>query len=149
MRLVPIQCPECTRAALATADAAAGVIGPCFACGRPVRVLQGQSYGLSDASLFKDLEMTLHEARVSPDNAAWLRAEMTRVSGSGRGLRRLLQLLPALAVVELIVGEEAFMLRKAEAMLAVLLDAIATSRSQSGFIAAVTPEAPSRSGRER
>jgi hypothetical protein len=151
MRLVPTHCSACFRAALAPAEVVGEAAVVCGSCGLRARVLPGQSYALSDASLFKDLEMTLHEAHVTPFDASLLRAEMARGAGTAGGLERLMRLLPSLSVLELIVGEEPFMKRKAEAMLAVLLEALAASRRRSGTIAAVAfpSDGQHGSGRKR
>jgi hypothetical protein len=113
-------------------------VATCGECNGPARTLPGESYAEQDASLFNDLESTLREAQLTPVNAVQLAVELEGRTGQpGRGLKRLARLLPSLSILELIVSNDPATMRKAEGMLATLLDAIAASRSRSGSIPAV------------
>ena len=57
----------------------------------------------------------------------------------GRSLRRLVQTLPSLSVLETLVDNEPLALRKLEGMLAILLEAMGNSRSESGIVTAADP----------
>jgi hypothetical protein len=145
MMLLPIHCHACTRSALIDAERLATGQARCEACGARISApLPGESYGLQDRALFKDIEAVLSEARLSPLNAMQLAVELESKSAlPGEGLARLIQLLPSLAILELIVGSEPLMVRKAEGMLASLLEGIALGRSRSGIVRAVgAPMAP-------
>jgi hypothetical protein len=108
--------------------------------------LPGESYAAEDVALFEELRSVLTQANISPPNAAALRGELAgRTSAEpGRGLKRLAQLVPALGLLELIVPGRPSALRKAEGMLATLLDGVARSRTRSGTMSAV-----SNGGQER
>lgn len=138
MRLIPTHCDSCLRAALVSADAIESGWMTCRECGGAARTLPGQSYGPEDAQLFDDLQATLREAQLTPLNAHQLAVELQDRQGvPGRGLKRLARLLPSLAILELIVSNEPISMRKAEGMLATLLDVIAARRSHSGVMPAV------------
>jgi hypothetical protein len=109
--------------------------------------LPGQMYGTQDAALFKDLETTLREARLSPLNAGQLALELEgRDQKPGQGLRRIARLLPSLAILELLVSNEATAQRKAEGMLLAILNAMAATRSQSGMMPALGSLRPVKTG---
>jgi hypothetical protein len=105
-----------------------------------MRALPGETYGEDDLPLFNDLCAALDEVGLSPQHAAGLalQLEVRRTQPPGRGLRQLAQVLPSLGILELIVANRTTTLRKAESMLATLLDAIANGRRrQSGMMRAV------------
>jgi len=112
----------------------------CAECHATTQILPGESYGESDAGLFAELGEKLRG--MSPTNAAQLAAELEGRNSAppGRGLRRLIKLLPTLAILEFSVSDQPAVLRKVEGMLATLLGSIASSRSQSGMMAAVNVE---------
>jgi hypothetical protein len=142
MRLIPIHCESCVRTSLVSDSALANGTVACAECGGRARALPGESYAEADAALFNELVAMLREAGITPVNAAQLVVELEARSHDdpGRGLRRLAQVLPSLGILELIVAHNPTSMRKAEGMLALLLDALANGRRQSGFLpAAVTP----------
>jgi hypothetical protein len=105
----------------------------CPKCGNSSRTLPGESYAAADAKLFEDLDATLREAQLTPLNAMQLAVELEGRNGApGRGLKRIAKLLPTLSILELIVSNDPITMRRAEGMLATLLDAIAASHSRSG-----------------
>lgn len=57
----------------------------------------------------------------------------------GRCLRRLAQVLPTFGVLQLLVGNHPAMLRKAESMLAMLLEVTARRRRHSELVPALGP----------
>jgi hypothetical protein len=121
----------------------------CSSCGARARTLPGESYTAEDASLFEELRSALEHAAISPANAAILAVELTVRNNSepGRALKRLIQLVPALGLLELVVpGRSAITVRKAEGMLAALLDGLSSSRTRSGTMAAVSEMTSKRSG---
>jgi hypothetical protein len=129
------------RSALIEAERIVDEQARCEECGYMAWALPGDSYGPQARALFKDLEALLSEARLSPLRAIELSGELaSKSSQPGSGLLRLIQLLPSLAILELIVGSEPMMVRQAESMLASLLRAIAMGRSRSGMMSAI--EAP-------
>ncbi len=146
MRFIPTHCEACTRTALVRQDAIVGGRAPCEQCGGATFSMPGESYGSEDMALFEELRSVLAQANISPGNAAALRGELAgRTSAEpGRGLKRLTQLVPALGLLELIVPGRPSALRKAEGMLATLLDGLARARTRSGTMSAV-----SSSGQER
>jgi hypothetical protein len=94
--------------------------------------LPGELYGADDAAVFNDLEATVRDARPTPGNAAELLRQLdSRATNPGRGLKRLGRLLPSLAVLELIVENNPAAMRKAEGMLALLLQVVASKQRQS------------------
>jgi hypothetical protein len=136
MRLIPIHCEACARAALVDGRAIRQGVAVCGECGGTSHTLPGESYGLQDAALFDDLAAALRDAQPTPLNAVQLQSELAaRNTAPGRGLKRIAKLLPSLAILELIVSNDPLVMRKAEGMLATLLEAIAASRSSSGVIA--------------
>lgn len=107
-----------------------------------MRALPGETYGEEHMSLFNDLRAALEEVALNPQQAAALAAqlEIRRTQPPGTGLRQLAQVLPSLGILELIVANRPSTLRKAESMLATLLDAITGShRPQSGFLSLGEP----------
>jgi len=132
------------RTALVSETALVNGLVACAECGARARALPGESYSEDDAVLFNDLVAMLREAAITPQNAAQLGMELDARSheNPGRGLRRLAQVLPSLGILELIVAHKPTPMRKAEGMLALLLDALASSRNrQSGFIPAAPTSA--------
>jgi hypothetical protein len=144
MRLIPTHCQTCSRTALAEASSITEGMAVCAECGGPARSLPGESYNAGDETLFNELGATLREAGISPVNACQLSGELEirKYGQPGRALKRLVQILPSLGLLELIVANRPAAMRKAEGMLATLLEAIAAGRSQSGIMPAVQP--PSR-----
>jgi hypothetical protein len=141
MRFIPTHCEICSLAALVPTSAINHGVASCTACGGPARPLPGESYAEDDATLFNELAAALREAGLTPYNAAQLARELEGrdLIAPGRGLRRLAQVLPTLEVLELVVPDRPGPLRKAEGMLAALLDVIARGRTQSGVVPAYTP----------
>jgi hypothetical protein len=136
MRFIPTHCEACSFAALVPTSALNAGLAKCTACGGPARPLPGESYAAEDATLFNELAAALREAGLTPLNAAQLATELEGrdLIAPGRGLRRLAQVLPSLEVLELVVPDRPGPLRKAEGMLAMLLDVIARGRTQSGVM---------------
>jgi hypothetical protein len=132
MRLIPTYCESCRRSALVGTNTIVGGVAVCPDCGASSRTLPGESYAPECAKLYKSLETALHEAELSPPNAAQLAVELEgRNRTPGRGLKRIAQLVPSLSLSELLVSNEPIVMRRVEGMLATLLDAMATSRSTS------------------
>jgi hypothetical protein len=104
-------------------------------------VLPGAAYSEEDAPLFANVVTTLHEAGISPSQAALLTTELEcrSVLAPGRCLQRLAQVLPTFGVLQLLVGNHPAMLRKAESMLAMLLDVAARRHRHSELVPAVGP----------
>jgi hypothetical protein len=145
MRLIPTYCESCRRSALVGSDAIASGVAVCPDCGASSRTLPGESYAPEDAKLYKRLETALRDAELSPLNAAQLAVELEgRSRAPGQGLKRIAQLLPSLSILELIVSNEPVMMRRAEGMLATLLDATASSRTSSS-VSPSNAESASRS----
>lgn len=138
MRFIPSHCEACSLSALIPANAIIQGVARCSACGGPARPLPGESYAEEDATLFNELAGALREAGLTPYSAAQLATELEGrdLIEPGRGLRRLAQVLPSLGVLELVVPDKRGPLRKAEGMLAALLDVIARGRTQSGMMPA-------------
>jgi len=141
MRLIPIHCDSCLRSALVDESALLDGQAACAECAGRARALPGESYAQEDAPLFYDLVAMLRDAGITSLNAAQLAVELQERSYSdpGRGLRRLAQVLPSLGILELIVARNPASMRKAEGMLALLLNALGNSRSRSGVMPAMTP----------
>jgi hypothetical protein len=136
MRFIPTQCESCSRSELVNADAISAGITQCKECGATARSLPGESYGEEDVSLYNNVATTLGEAGVTPFQARQLAQELEAKSllEPGRCLRRLVQTLPSLSALELLVDNNPLALRKLEGMLAILLEVIGTSRSESGLV---------------
>jgi hypothetical protein len=147
MRFIPTHCEVCSLAALVPASSINHGVARCSACGAPARPLPGESYAAEDATLFNELAAALREAALTPLSAAQLSIELEGrdLIAPGRGLRRLAQVLPSLEVLELVVPDRPGPLRKAEGMLAALLDVIARGRAQSGMVPAF-PQPRSKTG---
>jgi hypothetical protein len=114
----------------------------CAECGGTMRALPGETYGEEDIPLFDDLRAALDEVGLTPQHAAGLMAqlEIRRTQPPGHGLRQLAQVLPSLGILELIVANRTATLRKAESMLATLLDTVVNShRPQSGLLSMGRP----------
>lgn len=140
MRFIPTHCEACARTGLAREDAILNGQATCAQCGARSLTLPGESYAAEDVALFEELRSVMERANISPGNAAALRGELAgRTTGEpGRRLKRLSQLVPALGLLELIVPGRAGSLRKAEGMLATLLDGLARGRTRSGTMSAVS-----------
>ena len=142
MNLFPTYCERCSTSALVPANDINEGATTCIGCGGSATVLPGEAYTEDDASLFADVVSTLREAGISPPQATLLATELESrsVLAPGRCLRRLAQILPTLGVLELLVGSDPAMLRKAESMLTMLLDAMARQRSHSELVPTVNPK---------
>lgn len=151
MQFIPVHCDVCARSELVSAQEIVTDSAVCEECSGPVRSLPGESYTDQDVGLFNDLRAALIEAGINQQNAAALGAqlEVRHWDQPGRALRRLAQVVPALGILELIVVNQPGALRKAEGMLATLLDALANSRRSSGIsgvIPALLPEQKTGAG---
>jgi hypothetical protein len=134
--MLPAHCDVCSRSTLVDEQAIRDGRATCKACATPLRTLPGESYADDDVTLFDQIESTLHEAGISALNAAQLAAELdgrSRIT-PGRALRRVVLALPSLGLLEVLVAQEPASLRKVEGIMATLLEALASSRSQSGVI---------------
>jgi len=111
-------------------------------------VLPGESYTEHDAALFAGIVATLHEAGLTPPQAALLAGELEARNrlAPGRCLRRLTQALPSLGVLELLVGNEHSTLRRAEGMLAILLDVMSRGQRHSEIVPAIAHTTSKASG---
>jgi hypothetical protein len=128
MLFIPTYCAACGRAALVSGNALSGTNFQCELCGGPALVIPGESYVESDVPLFEQLRVALREAAVTPALAAQLRRQVGPRDGApGASLRRLAASVPALSNLDLIVGNNTLTLRKADGMLATLLDVIASA----------------------
>jgi hypothetical protein len=141
MRFIPTHCESCSRSALVSAAAINAGTTQCADCGATARSLPGESYGEEDVSLYHDVAATLREAGVTPFQARQLAMELEAKSllEPGRCLRRLVQTLPSLSALELLVDNEPLALRKLEGMLAILLEVMGSSRSESGLVSTSDP----------
>jgi hypothetical protein len=130
MRFIPTHCEVCSTPALVSSSEIHAGLARCIQCGGSATVLPGESYAEHDAALFSSIVATLREADITPPQAALLATELEARSllVPGRCLRRLAQALPSLGVLELLVGNERAALRKAEGMLATLLDVMSRAR---------------------
>jgi hypothetical protein len=146
MRFIPTHCEACTRTALVRDDAFINGQAACAQCGHRTLPLPGESYAAEDIALFEELRSVLEQANISPAKADALRGELGgRTLGEpGRGLKRLTQLVPALGLLELVVPGRLGAQRKAEGMLATLLDGLARGRTRSGTMSAVSGSDPER-----
>ncbi len=145
MMLIPTHCDACMRAALIEAELVDDGQALCETCGGTSRALPGETYGSQDQLLFKELATILREAGLTPLNAIQLAVSLDgRNSHPGIGLKCVAQLLPSRAVLELIAENEPAAMRKAEGILATLLEAIATGRSKSGVAPAAGIAEPSK-----
>jgi len=139
MQFIPTHCEICSRSALTSADCITEGVTLCSECGGTARSLPGESYTEEDGALFVALATTLREAGLTPFHAGLLGAELEsrNLLAPGRCLDRITQALPSLAIVDLVVPGNTAALRKAEGMLATLLEVMAHARSQSGVVPAV------------
>jgi len=134
-------------AALVDAELVEEGYGRCARCGGTARVLPGESYGAQDQPLFAELEATVAEAALTPLRAIQLAVALdNRNTLPGTGLKQLAQLLPSSSILELIVMNEPSAMRKAEGMLATLLEAIAAGRSKSDAVPSAAAVAASKQG---
>ena len=141
MRFIPTHCESCARSALVNAGAIHAGITQCVGCGATARSLPGESYGEEDVALYRDVATSLRDAGVTPLQARQLAEELEAKSllEPGRCLRRVVQTLPSLSVLEPLVDHEPLALRKLEGMLAILLEVMGNSRSESGMESAFDP----------
>ena len=142
MTILPTHCDRCSTSALVAAATINEGVAICVSCGGSATVLPGEAFNEEDASLFAYVVATLREAGITPSQAALLTTELESrsVLAPGRCLRRLAQVLPPLGVLELLVGSDPAMLRKAESMLAMLLDVLARERRHSELVPAGGPK---------
>lgn len=139
MRFIPTHCEVCSTPALVSEKEIHAGLARCLECGGAASVLPGESYAENDAALFTSIVATLREADITPPQAALLASELEarNLLAPGRCLRRLAQALPPLGVLELVVGNDRAGLRKAEGMLATLLDVMSRARRHSEIVPAV------------
>ena len=141
MRFIPTHCEACSRSALVSAGAIHGGITQCIGCGATASSLPGESYGEEDVALYHNVATALRDAGVTPLQARQLAQDLEAKSllEPGRCLRRVVQALPSLSVLEPLVNGEPLALRKLEGMLAILLDVMGNSRRESGMESAFDP----------
>lgn len=134
MEVVPAYCRSCKHFYLESLVVVAADNVLCE-CGGIARVLPGDRYTAADETLFDAVVSSLESAGVSWMSAPELvHALSDRDSEEpGVALARLARLAPALSIIALITGGDARTARKAESMFATVLEAIAATRSQSGF----------------
>lgn len=145
MRFIPTYCDACERIALVGSNEFENGLVRCGDCNAQARSLPGESYSDADLDMFDSLLAALAEAEIGQHNAAALAAQLERSPDHpGRGLQRLTRVVPALGILELLVNNRAGSLRKAEGMLAILLDALASGRRQSVTLPSVASTAPGR-----
>jgi hypothetical protein len=134
MAFIPMYCDECLRSELIDASALIDASVNCSSCDRSARIIPGSSCGAADVVLYQELADALHDAAVTPLNAAQLADQIGDVHGRapGSALRYLAKAVPSLAFLEIMAeGAAAQSVRKAEGMLQTLLNGIASGRSQS------------------
>jgi hypothetical protein len=135
MDLVAVHCRSCSCLYLENAIAVLADNTLCE-CGGIARMIPGPRYSRGDETLFGALVRSVEAAGVSfmtaPELATVLHER--EVSAPGRALEALARRLPALAVVHLVVDGNPDQAGRAEAMLESILDAIAATRSRSGFL---------------
>lgn len=119
-------------------------LGSCAACGGAARSLPGESYAEEDAALFGELAVALHNAELTPLQAARLAEELEGKGGSLSSLQRLAQLLPSLQSLDVVIATPPGAARKANGMLKTLLKVKAAGRSQSGLLPTVSAMNPGR-----
>jgi hypothetical protein len=124
MRLLPIHCDSCARSLLTPINRMVAGVTTCTVCGGTARTLSRATHGLEDQVLFNELSLALREASVTRANAERLMADLRE---HGAALPRLVKSLPSLARLQLRAGDKAELLRKAEGMLLILLEAVASS----------------------
>lgn len=138
MDLAPAHCRACGRIYLESVIVIAAGNVVCE-CGGIARVLSGSRYRPQEESLFDAIVASLIAGGVTSMSAPRLTRALDGSGVSeppGAGLYRLSELMPSLAVIALIAGGDPGTARTAEDMFGVVLDAIASTRSHSGFISA-------------
>jgi hypothetical protein len=143
MRLIACHCHGCDRYWLHSREELERENIAACECGRSARVLPGQSYIQSDMPLFEAIASSLQAARVTPMQAGRLGIELEGCDGMPANIKlaRLTQLVPSLAIIELIATTDVATTRKAVGMFAMLFEAIATARSKSD-VSALLSEPP-------
>jgi hypothetical protein len=135
MDLVAVHCRSCSCLYLENAVAVTADNALCE-CGGIARTIPGPRYSRGDETLFGALVRSVEAAGVSFMSAPELATILheSELSTPGRALETLARRLPAFAVVQLIVEGNPAQAGRAEAMLESILDAIAATRSRSGFL---------------
>lgn len=132
MQLVPVRCRGCSSIYLESALVVVADNVPCD-CGGIARALTSAAYTTDDESLFDAVVSSLLTAEVSSATAPRLLVALEGRDSFAPGvaLGRLRELVPELAVIELIVMGDAATARKAERMFETVLEALAATRSRS------------------
>jgi hypothetical protein len=143
MEFVPAYCRSCRDFYLESLVVVAADNVLCE-CGGIARVLPGGRYAAADETLFDAVVSSLESAGVSWMTAPELARALDSIDSEppGTALARLARLVPALAIIELIVGGDARAARTAESMFATVLEAIAATRSRSDSAPRITPTSP-------
>ena len=112
-------------------------------CGSVGQALPSEAYLSGDVSLFDAIVASLEAAEVPPLQAGRLSLELELCEGLPpvAKLARLSTLVPSLAVIELIATADVATTRKAVGMLALLLEAMATSNRKSDISALLSASA--------
>lgn len=142
MDLAPAHCRTCGHIYLESVIVIAADNVVCE-CGGIARVLSDARYRHQEESLFDAIVASLVAGGVSCLTAPRLSRALDGAPADrpGAALSRLAVLLPSLAVIELIAGGDETTARTAESMFGVVLDAIASTRSHSGFMPAAAAKA--------
>jgi len=126
-------CDGCRRAQLITATDFHGT-PTCRRCGGSLRVVPSRSYAGDDTELFDELGDTIAEARVSPEDARQLGAEIERAIWAQQlpaTFERLSRRLPGILPIQVACGNNAAAQLRALQMLKTICDGLATSRPRA------------------
>lgn len=146
MLLVPAHCRGCNRYWLQR-QVDIDQQGSTFCeCGAAARVLPAESYVAGDVSLFKAIVDSLEAARITALQAGRLTLELELREHASPALKlaRLSELVPSLTVIQLIATTDAATTRKAVSMLTLLLETMATTRSESDVSALLSAPVPAQ-----
>src|ERR1700755_1794729 len=104
MQCIPTQYEGCSHCSLVGEENIREGRAACGHCGATARVVPGESYARSDLPLFDGLAAVFRHAQIEPADAAQAATEMRakRFSPPGFRLKRLVQLLPSLGVLDLV-----------------------------------------------
>lgn len=134
MLFIPTCCAACGQTALKPGNSIRGTSVTCERCGAFASVIPGESYAEHDVPLFEQLLRALREAAITPGLAAQLKRQLGPREGTpGAALRRIAASVSGLSNLDLVVGNNRLALRKAEGMLAVLLEVIARGERAPAF----------------
>lgn len=142
MSYLPTICDKCRRLSLVASKGMQEQWPTCPGCVEPLRVVPSCSYRATDLQLFRELSDTVAEGVVGATEASSLAQRVRAALWSGAyrpELETLVTRLPGLVPQLVAMGQNRMVQHHNLQLLRTIFEAVASTRSASGIMAAVQP----------